>query len=204
MNNKTPGILVVDNYDSFTYNIVQIIEEHGGCNFDVVKNDMVNIASAGRYDGFLFSPGPGLPEEAPLMADLLRLYHTKRSFLGICLGHQVIAETFGMKLIKLDTVRHGLMTTIRLIDPSDYIFKGMPYEFKAGLYHSWAVSVPFNFSETVSDLRVTALSDDGIIMAIAHKRYDIRGIQFHPESYLSEHRHKIIHNWINNLSHRKM
>lgn len=200
MNNKSPRILIVDNYDSFTFNLVQILQEHGGCNFDVMKNDVVNITYATMYDGFLFSPGPGIPDEAPLMTELLREYHNKKSFLGICLGHQAIAETFGMKLVKLDTVRHGLKTTIRIIDPVDYIFEGMPTEFKAGLYHSWAVSDESKIPKSVSNLRVTALGNDGIIMAIAHVRYDIRGVQFHPESYLSEYGHIIIHNWINHLS----
>jgi anthranilate synthase component 2 len=203
MNKKSPRILIVDNYDSFTYNLVQILQEHGGCNFDVIKNDAVNIAYAAMYDGFLLSPGPGIPTEAPLMAELLRVYHSKKSFLGICLGHQAIAETFGMKLIKLNSVRHGLKTTIRIIDSSDYIFEGMPSEFTAGLYHSWAVSFKRNGPEDVSSMRVTALSNDGIIMAVAHIRYDIRGVQFHPESYLSDYGHKIIYNWINHLSCRK-
>lgn len=200
MNNKLPRILIVDNYDSFTYNLVQIIEENGGCNFDVIKNDAVNIGCAAIYDGFLFSPGPGIPVEAPLMAELLRVYHSKKSFLGICLGHQAIAETFGMKLIKLDTARHGLKTIIKIIDSSDYIFEGMPSEFNAGLYHSWAVSIESKFPESVSDLRITALSNDGIIMAVAHVIYDIRGVQFHPESYLSEYGHRVIHNWIKHMT----
>ena len=200
MNIKSPKILIVDNYDSFTYNLVQIIQEHGGCIFDVLKNDTVNISYAAKYDGFLFSPGPGIPKESPLMAELLRLYHSKKSFLGICLGHQAIAETFGMKLIKLNTVRHGIKTIIKIIDSSDYIFEGVPSKFSAGLYHSWAVSAESKLLESVSDLRVTALSKDGIIMAVAHIKYNIRGVQFHPESYLTEYGHKIIHNWINHLS----
>ena len=200
MNIKSPRILIVDNYDSFTYNLVQIIQEHGGCIFDVLKNDAVNTDYGSKYDGFLFSPGPGIPKEAPLMAELLRLYHNKKSILGICLGHQAIAETFGLKLVKLNSVRHGLKTIIKIIDSSDYIFEGVPSEFTAGLYHSWAVSAESKLPESVSDLRVTALSNDGIIMAVAHIRYNIRGVQFHPESYLTEYGHKIIHNWINHLS----
>ena len=200
MNIKSPRILIVDNYDSFTYNLVQIIQEHGGCLFDVLKNDKINVSHAAKYDGILFSPGPGIPKESPIMKELLRLYHGKKSILGICLGHQAIAETFGMKLIKLDTVRHGLKTLIKVIDSSDYIFEGVPLEFTAGLYHSWAVSAEGRLPESVSDLRVTALSNDGIIMAIAHNKYNIRGVQFHPESYLTEFGHKIIHNWINHLS----
>ena len=199
MNNKIPRILIVDNYDSFTYNLVQIIQEQGGCSFDVMKNDTVNIAFAAMYDGFIFSPGPGVPDEAPIMAKLLGEYHRKKSFLGICLGHQAIAETFGMQLIKLDNVQHGLKTIIKIIDSSDYIFEGVPLEFTAGLYHSWAVSAESKLLGSVSDLRVTALSSDGIIMSVAHINYNIRGVQFHPESYLTEYGPKIIHNWINHL-----
>lgn len=177
--------------------------EHGGCDFDILKNDKVNIHYAAIYDGFLFSPGPGIPAEVPLMAELLRVFYSRKSFLGICLGHQAIAETFGMKLVKLDTVRHGIETVIKITDPSDYIFESMPPEFKAGLYHSWAVSAEYKIPESVSNLSVTALSDDGIIMAIAHVKYDIKGVQFHPESYISECSHIIIHNWIKHLSLRE-
>jgi len=203
MNNRTPGILIVDNYDSFTYNLVQIIQELGGCHFDVMKNDTISIASASKYDGFLFSPGPGVPDEVPLMGKLLKAYQGRKSFLGICLGHQVIAETYGMKLVRLNNVRHGLKRNIRVVDPPDYIFKDLPSEFDAGLYHSWAAIIEPEIMQPASDLRVTALSDDGIIMAIAHTRYDIRGIQFHPESYLSEYGHKIIQNWISNMPVRE-
>lgn len=203
MNIRSPKVLIVDNYDSFTYNLVEIIQEHGGCIFDVLKNDKVNIAYAAKYDGFIFSPGPGIPEESPLMTELIRLYHSKKSIFGICLGHQAIAETFGMRLIKLNSVRHGLKTIIKIIDSSDYIFEGVPSEFTAGLYHSWAVSAESILLESVSDLRVTALSNDGIIMAVAHIKYNIRGVQFHPESFLTEYGHKIIHNWINHLSYWK-
>jgi anthranilate synthase component 2 len=199
MNIRRPRILIVDNYDSFTYNLVQIIREHGGCNFDVMKNNAVNIAYAVMYDGFLFSPGPGIPNESPSMTELLRVYHSKKSFLGICLGHQAIGETFGMELIKLDNVQHGLKTIVKIIDSSDYIFEGVPVEFTAGLYHSWAVSAESKLSGSVSDLRVTALNSDGIIMSVAHINYNIRGVQFHPESYLTEYGPKIIHNWINHL-----
>jgi anthranilate synthase component II len=198
MNYKRPNILVVDNYDSFTYNLVQIIREHGKCDFDVIKNDKINIAYAGKYDGFIFSPGPGIPAEAPVMAELLKAYYNK-SFLGICLGHQAIAETFGMKLVKLNNVRHGLKTVVRIIEPFDYIFDGMPSEFNAGLYHSWGVCFDSNIRESDSVLRVTALSYDGIIMAVAHVKYNIRGVQFHPESFLSERGSLIVQNWINSL-----
>jgi anthranilate synthase component II len=198
MNYKRPNILVVDNYDSFTYNLIQILREQGKCDFDVIKNDKIDIGCAGKYDGFIFSPGPGVPAEAPVMAELLKAYNSK-SFLGICLGHQAIAETFGMKLVKLNTVRHGLKTVVRIIEPFDYIFDCMPSEFNAGLYHSWCVCFDSNIREPDSVLRVTAVSHDGIIMAIAHVKYNIRGVQFHPESFLSERGSLIVHNWINSL-----
>lgn len=197
---KSPGILIVDNYDSFTYNLVQIIREHGGCTYDVQKNDAINIESASMYDGFLFSPGPGIPGESPVMTELIRLYGGTKSILGICLGHQAIAETFGMELVNLKSVRHGLKTQINIIDTSDYIFEGVPLDFTAGLYHSWAVRAGNIFPDPVSELRVTAMSNDGIVMAVAHMKYNIRGIQFHPESYLTEYGDKIIHNWINHMS----
>ena len=203
MNINSPRILMVDNYDSFTYNLVQIIQEQGGCSVDVQKNDRINIDTVSEYDGFLFSPGPGIPKESPLMSELLRLYSSKKSILGICLGHQAIAETYGMQLIKLNSVRHGLRTTIKIIDSSDYIFEGVPSEFTAGLYHSWAVSAGSKLQGSASELRVTAMSNDGTIMAVAHIKHDIRGVQFHPESYLTQYGQKIIHNWINHLSCRK-
>jgi len=203
MDNKNPDILVVDNYDSFTYNLVQIINEHGNCHYDVIMNDRLDMADADRYDGFLFSPGPGRPSDAPVMNELLRLYHKRKSFLGICLGHQAIAEAFGLHLVNLPTVRHGTKTKIRIVDPSDYLFSGLPANFIAGLYHSWAVSDDGILPESSSQLRVTARSSDDIIMAIAHNRYDIRGVQFHPESYLTEHGPQIIINWIDHLKSTK-
>ncbi len=199
MNIKKPRILIVDNYDSFTYNLVQIIREHGGCIFDVLKNDSINSDKASDYDGFLFSPGPGIPEESPAMTELIRKFDNKKSILGICLGHQAIAEAFGMRLMNLKSVRHGLTTTIRITDPSDYIFEGVPSDFTAGLYHSWAVSADNNSPESFSDLHITAMSKDGIVMAVAHNQFDIRGVQFHPESYMTEYGQRIIYNWINHL-----
>jgi len=202
MNNKSPRILIADNYDSFTYNLVQIVREHGGCIFDVTKSDKIDVENAFVYDGFLFSPGAGLPDESPAMSGLLELYAAKKSFLGICLGHQAIAETFGMKLVPLDAVRHGIKAVITITDSSDYLFRGMPREFTAGLYHSWAVIDEPRKPDSLPELKVTAVSSDGTIMAVAHVRYNIRGIQFHPESYLSENNHLIIYNWLNDLSCR--
>jgi anthranilate synthase component 2 len=199
MNINKPNILIVDNYDSFTFNLVQIIREYDKCVFHIEKNDKINISEASRYDGFLFSPGPGIPAEVPVMADLLKVYGEKKSFLGVCLGFQAIAETFGMKLEKLDSVRHGVKAGIRITEPADYIFQGIPSGFEAGLYHSWGVYFEENIHSSSPDLRITALSNDGIIMGIAHMKFNIRGIQFHPESFMSESGPRILQNWINLL-----
>ena len=199
MNYRRPRILIVDNYDSFTFNLVQLIREYDRCDFDIELNDRVSVAGAGRYDGFLFSPGPGIPAEAPVMAELLRRYSGSKSILGVCLGHQVIAETFGLKLEKLDTARHGASARVRLVEPYDYIFQGMPAEFSAGLYHSWGVYHDNGTDYSGLNLRVTALGNDGIIMAIAHTGFNIRGVQFHPESYITEHGPLLVQNWIDSL-----
>jgi anthranilate synthase component 2 len=197
MNFKKPSILIVDNYDSFTFNLVQIIREYGKCDFNVEKNDRIRIAETGVYDGILFSPGPGIPSEVPVMAELLKVYGEKKSFLGVCLGFQAIAETYGMKLARLEKVRHGLKARIRLTGPADYVFKGIPTEFEAGLYHSWGIY--HEDEDHAPDLRVTALSDDGIIMGIAHLKYNIRGFQFHPESFMSGYGPLMVRNWLDNL-----
>ena len=200
MHKTCPRILLIDNYDSYTYNLVQLLREDGGCFFDIVRNDSVDLSYAATVDGFLFSPGPGIPSESPVMNELLSMFHRDKSFLGICLGHQAIAEFFGMKLIRLKDVRHGLKASVRVTDGSDYLFEGLPSEFSAGLYHSWAVDNVETNLATASDLRVTAQAADGVIMALAHNTYDIRGVQFHPESYLTEYGQNIIHNWIRHLS----
>jgi anthranilate synthase component II len=199
MNYRRPRILIVDNYDSFTFNLVQILRDYDRCDFDIEKNDRVCVAGAGRYDGFLFSPGPGIPDEAPVMAELLGKYSGSKGFFGVCLGHQVIAEFFGLKLEKLDTARHGVSARVRLVDPYDYIFNCMPAEFDAGLYHSWGVYNDSGINYSELNLRVTALSNDGIIMALAHTGYNIRGVQFHPESFISEQGPLPVRNWIDSL-----
>jgi anthranilate synthase component II len=200
MRTTKPKVLLVDNYDSFTFNVAQILEEHGGCSVAIRKNDDISCAQAALYDGFLFSPGPGIPSGAPVMAELLNAFQREKCFLGICLGHQAIADAFGMRLVNLGAVRHGVRTTVRVIDPSDYLFAGMPLAFEAGVYHSWAVVTDDDGSEP--PLRVTALSDDGVIMALAHVRYDLRGVQFHPESYIAPACRMIIHNWLNHVIQR--
>ena len=199
MNYRRPRILVVDNYDSYTFNLVQILRECERCDFDIEKNDRINTDSAARYDGFLFSPGPGVPSDAPVMEELLEKYSRRKGFLGVCLGHQAIAEKCGLKLERLETVRHGVKTRVRLVEPYDYLFEGMPEEFDAGLYHSWGVYHDPGIRYSDHSLRVTALSDDGIIMALAHTSHNFRGVQFHPESFMSEYGSLLLRNWVESL-----
>ncbi|HCM60065.1 MAG TPA: aminodeoxychorismate/anthranilate synthase component II [Bacteroidales bacterium] len=199
MNYRRPKILVVDNYDSFTFNLVEILRDSDMCDFDIEKNDRIHAESVARYDGFLFSPGPGVPADAPVMSELLRKYSRRKGFLGICLGHQAIAETCGLKLQRLDTVRHGVRTKITLVDPADYLFAGVPPEFDVGLYHSWGVYNDAGIDYSALGLKVTALSEDGIIITLAHTRCNFRGVQFHPESYMSEYGPLLVRNWIGSL-----
>jgi anthranilate synthase component II len=185
-------LLIIDNYDSFTFNLVQIIEEFEVCNFSVVKNDKILLKEVEDYDKILFSPGPGVPSETYSMRSILEKYHRTKSILGICLGHQAIAEFFGAGLYNMDDVYHGIKQKIFITDKYDYLFQHLPGEIYAGLYHSWAVSDK-NFPRC---LKVTAISPDKIIMAFSHLQYDIKGVQFHPESIMTEYGSRIILNWL--------
>jgi anthranilate synthase component 2 len=188
-----PRLLIVDNYDSFTYNLVQIVENHGNWVFDVIKNDKVQLEEVGSYDKILFSPGPGLPSDAGIMAGIIKSYDKAKSILGVCLGLQAIVESYGGRLINLPTVYHGIRQRIRITDRGEAMFRGVSDFFEVGLYHSWAVdknSIP-------ACLKITALSADGIVMAISHKHYDIKGVQFHPESYMTLLGPVILKNWLN-------
>lgn len=189
-----PRLLILDNYDSFTYNLVQIVETHSNWAFDVIKNDRFQMEDVSKYDKILFSPGPGLPSEADIMGKIIRSCGKTKSILGICLGLQAIVEYFGGRLINLPAVYHGIRQRITIVDRSEFLFDGISPAFEAGLYHSWAAykdSIP-------SCLKITALSEDGIVMAVSHNRLDIKGVQFHPESYMTEHGPKILANWLNN------
>jgi anthranilate synthase component 2 len=188
-------ILVLDNYDSFTYNLVHIIRQLGyGGGMDIVRNDKMDIQDAGKYQKILFSPGPGIPDEAGRMKEMIAAYADSKSMLGICLGHQAIAEVFGAALFNMPEVRHGMGVEIEVTEPSEKLFTGLPGKFNACLYHSWAV-VPDSIGE---NLRVTALDSSGTIMGLKHQEYDIRGLQFHPESILTDCGIRIIENWIKN------
>jgi anthranilate synthase component II len=184
-------LLVLDNYDSFTYNLVHLVEKLSEAKISVVRNDKISIEEIANFDKIILSPGPGLPKDAGIMPQLLRTYSDKRSILGVCLGMQAIAENFGGTLKNLDTVYHGIATGINITDQNT-LFKDCPAQFKVGRYHSW-VADPNTLPK---ELRVTALDDQQNIMALEHKTFDVKGVQFHPESILSEFGELIIRNWL--------
>jgi len=189
---KMEKILVIDNYDSFTYNLVHYIEKLTGNNPSVFRNDEILLDEVNNYDKILLSPGPGVPVDAGICIDLIRRYAKSKSILGICLGHQAICEAFGGKLLNLSNVYHGVATPVAIIDSEEPLFRNIPSSIIAGRYHSWAVSdvdLPGCFTVTCKD-------ESGLIMGISHKDFDVRGLQFHPESILTEHGFDIIQNWI--------
>jgi anthranilate synthase component 2 len=186
-------ILVLDNYDSFTYNLVHILKELTKEPVDVCRNDEINLNEFSIYDKIVISPGPGVPDQAGITKKMIRQYANNKSILGVCLGCQAIAEVFGGTLINLDKVYHGVETNINLLDQGDRIFRDVPLSFSAGRYHSWAV----NDKGLSSDLKITAIDDEGMVMALTHKTYDVKGVQFHPESILTKYGKKIILNWLN-------
>jgi anthranilate synthase component 2 len=186
-------ILVFDNYDSFTYNLVHIIRELGyESQMDIYRNDKISIEEAGRYDKILLSPGPGLPSEAGIMESLIERYGGEKSILGICLGHQGIAEVFGASIYNLPLVLHGVTKTATLICRDEPLFNRIPEKIRVCRYHSWAVD-----QASVNDqLEVTAIDEDNVIMGLRHKKYDVRGLQFHPEAYLTEYGIQMVDNWL--------
>lgn len=189
-------ILVLDNYDSFTYNLVHIIRELGyGQQLDIIRNDKISLADVDRYDKILLSPGPGIPQEAGIMMDVINTYASSKSILGICLGHQGIAEAFGAKLYNMPLVLHGYGDRVFIEEPADYLFRGLPSAFGVCRYHSWAVAADSIHDELV----VTARDVKGEVMALRHQRYDVRGLQFHPESILTEHGKAMIRQWLEYL-----
>lgn len=186
-------ILILDNYDSFTYNLVHIVRKLGYKDLDVIRNDKIAVEDVKIYDKIILSPGPGIPVEAGIMMDLIKAYAPQKPILGVCLGHQAIGESFGGELYNIQKVIHGksLATTIVA---DDYLFNNVPKTFKSGRYHSWAVRKE-NFP---SDLEITAFDENGIVMALKHKKYDVRGVQFHPESIMTEHGETMMENWLKN------
>jgi anthranilate synthase component 2 len=186
-------ILVLDNYDSFTYNLVQVLRELGhGPATTVVRNDKLTLDEVGQYDALLLSPGPGIPSEAGLMPEVIRRYAPTKRMLGVCLGHQGIAEAFGAELYNLPAVLHGIATPAAVLPTDDRLFRGLPMQFNVGRYHSWSVTP----DSMPAELEVTARDTNGQILAFRHRAYDVRGVQFHPESILTEHGPQLLRNWL--------
>lgn len=187
-------ILVFDNYDSFTYNLVHMVEKILHQKVDVYRNDQISLDKVDNYDKIILSPGPGLPEEAGLLLPLIKAYAPTKSILGVCLGHQAIAQVFGGKLENLSTVYHGVSSTVQLNkECGGNLFDELPENMVVGRYHSWIVS-DNSFPE---QLEVTARDENQYIMALKHKHYDVQGVQFHPESVLTPDGEKLMRNWLN-------
>ena len=186
-------ILVFDNYDSFTYNLVQMIKEQSNATVEVFRNDEIPLEDVKAYDKILLSPGPGIPSESGLLLTLIKTYAATKSILGVCLGQQAIAEAFGGCLTNLSKVYHGIATPIELIGASN-LFEGLPKTFQVGRYHSWVV----NEQDLAAELKVTSKDADGYIMSLEHISYDVKGVQYHPESVLTPEGVKIIGNWLKN------
>lgn len=185
-------VLLLDNYDSFTYNLVHYVEQFTE-NVTVLRNnELDSIEAAKNHDAIIISPGPGLPKEAGITLEIIETYASSKKILGVCLGHQAIAEVFGGKLVNMNKVLHGVADTTYVLDANDKLFHEIPRVFKTGHYHSWAVDLP-----TLPDsFKITAADEKAFVMAMRHKQYDISSVQFHPESILTEHGLKIIENWI--------
>lgn len=184
--------MVFDNYDSFTYNLVHLVEKILHQKVDVFRNDQITLEQVKVYDKIILSPGPGLPDEAGLLLPLIKEYAPGKSILGVCLGHQAIGEAFGGTLVNLDKVYHGVATPIKIINPKSNLLKGLGNTIEVGRYHSWIVSDK-NFP---GELEITAVDENGFIMGLQHKTYDVQGVQFHPESVLTPVGEKIMRNWL--------
>jgi len=185
-------ILVFDNYDSFTYNLVQLIKEIAtDAKVEVFRNDEIPLEDVKAYDKILLSPGPGIPSESGLLLPLIKEYAASKSIFGVCLGQQAIGESFGGSLSNLSKVYHGIATPIHLTNTSS-LFEGLPNTFNVGRYHSWIV----NEKDLPSKLIITSKDDDGYIMSLEHSTYDVKGVQYHPESVLTQDGAKIISNWL--------
>ena len=185
-------ILVFDNYDSFTYNLVHLVEKILHQKVDVYRNDQIALEDVSGYDKIILSPGPGIPEEAGLLLPLIKEYAATKSILGVCLGHQAIGQAFGGTLKNLDKVYHGVATKINILDENAPILKGLGNQAEVGRYHSWIVARE-NFP---ADLDITAVDDNGYVMALQHKKFDVQGVQFHPESVLTPDGEKMLRNWL--------
>lgn len=183
-------IFVVDNYDSFTYNLVHILRDLN-CNVEVKRNDDFDLNDIKKYKYILLSPGPGIPEESGLLKKVIEKYHTTKSILGVCLGMQAIGEVFGGEIENLKNVYHGVETGVKIID-HEKLFIDIPKNILVGRYHSWVVKYPLP-----NCLKATSFDNNGHLMSLRHKRYKVYGVQFHPESILTNYGKNILQNWIN-------
>lgn len=186
-------ILVIDNYDSFTYNLVHYLEDLD-CEVVVRRNDQLFIDDVEDFEKILLSPGPGIPDEAGLLKPIIKKYASSKSILGICLGQQAIGEVFGGSIENLEQVYHGVATNVSLTVSDENLFKNLPTEFEVGRYHSWVVKN----DDLPDSLEITSTDENGQIMSLRHKTYDVRGVQYHPESVLTPHGKQILENWVNN------
>lgn len=185
-------ILIIDNYDSFTYNLVHLVNELG-LECEVWRNDQFKLEDVAQFDKIILSPGPGIPSESGLLLDVIKKYAPEKSILGVCLGQQAIAEAFGGSLHNLSRPMHGIATPVKITDSSERLFTDLPQQINVGRYHSWVV----NPQDLPEDLVVTAIDEnDQSIMALRHKTYDVRGVQFHPESVLTEYGKEMLKNWL--------
>ncbi len=185
-------ILVFDNYDSFTYNLVHLVEKIIHEKVEVFRNDQISLENIAAFDRIILSPGPGIPSEAGLLLPLIKKYASTKPILGVCLGHQAIAEAFGGTLINLDKVFHGVATPVKTTNKVSPLFMGLNNTLEVGRYHSWIVSDK-NFPD---ELEITAVDENGYIMALQHKTYNLQGVQFHPESVLTPCGEMILQNWL--------
>jgi anthranilate synthase component 2 len=189
---KMKKILVIDNYDSFTYNLVHYLEDLN-CEVTVYRNDEFDIDEIGHFDKILLSPGPGIPDEAGLLKAVIAKYAPTKSILGVCLGQQAIGEVFGGTLSNLDKVYHGVSSMVKTSVDDELLFEGLGNEFEVGRYHSWVVN-----ADLPKVLEATSFDENGQVMSLRHKTFDVRGVQFHPESVLTPNGKKILENWLKN------
>ena len=185
-------ILVIDNYDSFTYNIVSYLKEISGQDISVFRNDKISLEEIGAYDKIVLSPGPGVPVDAGISIGLIKRWAPEKSILGICLGCQAIAESYGGEILNLDNVYHGVATYMKVTDENESLFAGVPASFTAGRYHSWVI----NEKKLPAEINITARDGEGMIMAVSHADYDLKGVQFHPESVLTRYGKQMLTNWL--------
>lgn len=185
-------ILVFDNYDSFTYNLVHLVEKITHHKVEVHRNDQLPLEKVKNYDKIILSPGPGIPDEAGLLLPLIKEFASTKSMLGVCLGHQAIGQAFGAKLVNLSTVFHGVATPCQLSIEKCQLFTGLPETIEVGRYHSWVVSE----DGFPPELEITARDESGMIMGLQHKKVDVQGVQFHPESVLTPRGEDMLRNWL--------